>query len=396
MSSFDRPPAHGSLSSFDDYPVHQSTDTVRHAFTSDRNFYDRYYFNCHSNDGGAFLVFGLGQYPNLATQDAFALLVCGDVHRVVRSSRELGDRMDTTVGPLAVEVIRPLRELRIVCEPRDDTEAANGLAFDLHWTGSIPAYEEPRQFQRMHGRAVFDTMRLAQTGRWQGWIELDGRRFEVGPDRWWGTRDRSWGVRPVGEPEPPGIRTEGQMQGFWNYAPMQFDDHSILYMLNEHDDGERVIEEAVRIHNDADRRPEPLGRPEHAAVLTPGTRRIEKSTVSFPDAPGGGFEVSVEPLLDAWLLLGTGYGLEDDWRFGMYQGSSVTQCVEIDYSRDADRLFGLVDQVARFTQHGGPADRQVGHGLHEFFFVDTFARYGLSGWDPAVAGQWETDAHGVA
>jgi hypothetical protein len=394
MSSFDTPPAHGSVSSFDDFPVHQSADTVRHATTSDRNFYDRYYFNCHANDGEAFLVFGLGQYPNLATQDAFALLVTGSTHRVVRSSRELGDRMDTSVGPLAVEVIRPLRELRISCEPRDDTESGHGLAFDLHWTGSIPVYEEPRQFQRMHGRAVFDTMRLAQTGRWQGWIELDGRRFDVTPDRWWGTRDRSWGVRPVGEPEPPGIRTEGQMQGFWNYAPMQFDDHSILYMVNEHDDGSRVIEEAVRIHNDPSHEPESLGRPEHTAVLTPGTRRICTSTLSFPEAPGDAFEVSVEPLLDAWLLLGTGYGLEDDWRFGMFQGDEVTQSVEIDYERDAQRLFGLVDQVARFTQHGGPADGRVGHGLHEFFFVDAFTRYGLSGWDPAVADQWVVEGDG--
>lgn len=394
MSSFDAPPVHGSLSSFDDFPVHQSAETVRHVTTSDRNFYDRYYFNCHANDGGAFLVFGLGQYPNLATQDAFALLVTGNTHRVVRSSRELGDRMDTSVGPLAVEVISPLRELRICCEPRNESESGHGLAFDLHWTGSIPVYEEPRQFQRMYGRAVFDTMRLAQTGRWQGWIELDGRRFLVTPDRWWGTRDRSWGVRPVGEPEPPGIRTEGQMQGFWNYAPMQFDDHSILYMVNEHDDGTRVISEAVRIHNDPSSEPEPLGVPEHAAVLTPGTRRIAASTLSFPDAPGGSFEISVEPLLDAWLLLGTGYGMEDDWRFGMYQGHEVTQCVEFDYERDAQRLFGLVDQVARFTQHGGSADGQVGHGLHEFFFVDTFTRYGLSGWDPVVADQWGSDGDG--
>ena len=99
--------------------------------------------------------------------------------------------------------------------------------------------------------------------------------------------------------------------------------------------------------------------------------------------------MSVEPLADCWLLLGTGYGLEEDWRHGMYQGSEVVQVVEIDYDRDAGRLFGLVDQVARFTQSGGVADGAVGHGLHEFFFVDSFSRYGLEGWDPLVADQWE-------
>jgi len=378
MTDFVAPRAHGSLSSWDDYPVHQAAETVRHATTSDRNFYDRYYFNCHADDGSAFLIFGLGQYPNLAVQDAFVCVVSGDDHRVVRASRELGDRMDTSVGPLRVEVIRPLHELRIVCEPNEHSD----VSVDLRWVGSIPAFEEPRQYVRRHGRTLFDSMRLAQTGRWSGTIRSGGTTFDVTPDRWWGTRDRSWGIRPVGEEEPAGIRTEGQMTGMWNYAPMQFEDHSILYILNEHDDGHREHEEAVRIWNDPDREPEWLGRPEHAAVITPGTRRIESSTLSFPDAPGGAIDVAVEPLMDCWLMLGTGYGIEADWRHGMYQGPLVVQGVEIDYRRDADRLFGLVDQVARFTQTGGVADGAVGSGLHEFFFIGDYSRYGLSGWDP--------------
>ena len=60
------------LSSWDDYPVHQIADTIRHVGTSDRNFYDRYYFNLHGSSDELFMVMGLGQYPNLAVQDAFA------------------------------------------------------------------------------------------------------------------------------------------------------------------------------------------------------------------------------------------------------------------------------------------------------------------------------------
>jgi hypothetical protein len=54
------------LSSWDDYPVHQIADTIRHVGTSDRNFYDRYYFNLHGSSDELFMVMGLGQYPNLA------------------------------------------------------------------------------------------------------------------------------------------------------------------------------------------------------------------------------------------------------------------------------------------------------------------------------------------
>ena len=38
------------------------------------------------------------------------------------------------------------------------------MSVDLTWVGSIPAFEEPRQYIRKHGRVLFDTMRLAQTG----------------------------------------------------------------------------------------------------------------------------------------------------------------------------------------------------------------------------------------
>jgi len=380
MPSFPEPPVHGTLSSWDDFPVHQTAETIRHVASSDRNFYDRYYFNCHANDGSAFLVFGLGQYPNLAVQDAFACVVTGVDHEVVRASRRLGDRMDTSVGPMRVEVIRPLEELRIICEPTDDSP----VAFDLVWEGAMPAFEEPRQYIRRHGRVLFDTMRLAQTGRWRGVLETAGGSFEVTPDAWWGTRDRSWGVRPVGEEEPAGVRTEGQMVGMWNYAPMQFDDHSILYILNEHDGtGHRELEEAVRIWADPSREPEWLGRPEHDAVLRSGTRYIERSTLTFPDAPGGAISIDVEPLLDCWLMHGTGYGIDPDWRHGMWQGDLVVQSRRMHYERDADQLFGLCDQVARFTQSGGSSGGAVGFGLHEFFFIGGFGRYGLEEWNPA-------------
>lgn len=369
------------LTAGDDFPIHQVAEPIRHVATSDRNFYDRYYFNCHANDGSALLIMGLGQYPNLSVADGFAVVVEGGRHRVVRASRELGDRMDTSVGPLRVEVVRPLHELRVVCEPNEQSS----LSFDLTWVGSHPALEEPRQLVRRHGRVVFDTMRLAQTGRWSGTISAGGRSFDVTPESWWGTRDRSWGVRPVGEEEPAGIRTEGQMSGFWNYASMQFEDHSLLCMVNELDDGTRELEHAVRVWSDPDRPPEHLGRPDHDAVVTPGTRHVESSVLSFPEAPGGGFEVAVTPLLDCWLMHGTGYGLEPDWRHGMHQGPLVVQGVEVDYERDRASLFGLVDQVARFTQRGGVADGAVGHGLHEFFFIGGFARYGLVDWEPAPA-----------
>ena len=123
------------LSSMDDYPLHQIAEPIRNVGTSDRNFYDRYYFNLHGSSDELFMVMGMGQYPNLGVQDAFACVRRGDKHRVVRASRELGDRMDTSVGPFRVEVIEPLHKVRLILEPNE-----HGIACDLTWEGAIPAF----------------------------------------------------------------------------------------------------------------------------------------------------------------------------------------------------------------------------------------------------------------
>src|SRR3546814_1320540 len=86
--------------------------------------------------------------------------------------------------------------------------------------------------------------------------------MEVTPDHWWGSRDRSWGIRPVGEPEPPGSLAGKPGAGFrWLYAPIRMEDHALVLICQERDDGSRVLEEAVRLWPDG--RVDHLGRPEH-------------------------------------------------------------------------------------------------------------------------------------
>ena len=47
------------LTKADDYPVHQTAEPIAHAGT-DRNFYDRYFFNGYSADGSVFFGTALG------------------------------------------------------------------------------------------------------------------------------------------------------------------------------------------------------------------------------------------------------------------------------------------------------------------------------------------------
>lgn len=365
-----------TLSPLDDYPVHQAPLPIRHVATSDRNFYDRYYFNCHAGTDELMLIIGLGQYPNLGVTDAFAVARHDDTHRVVRASRELGtDRMDTSVGPFRIEVLEGLRRLRVVLEPNE-----HGLEFDLTWAGAIPAQAEPRHFIRQQERVTFDSFRLAQTGRWTGHVRSGNREFAITPDRWQGSRDRSWGVRPVGESEPPGIQAKNPAQFYWMYAPMQFEEFSILAIVQEDAAGTRILEEAVRVWpEDSGRAPQQLGRPEYAPHYRPGTREVETATISFRPPDGEPLTVTVRPVRPVSLMVGTGYGLEPDWKHGMYQGPDlVVQGVTYDLTRpeDSARMWGMIDSAAVFeaAENGTTI---TGAGLFEYWPFGAHAPTGL-------------------
>jgi hypothetical protein len=358
------------LSPLDDLPVHQVAETMATVGTSDRNFYDRYYFNLHGCSGEFFLAGGLGQYPNLGVADGFVAVSHGSRQTVVRASRPLGsNRLDTTVGPLRVEVIEGLKKVRFVCEQTE------GFALDVTWEGFIPAYEEPRMILAApHGRILMNTMRFLQTGSWTGALLLDGREVTVTPDRFWGSRDRSWGVRPVGEPEPAGAPTTGTSGFFWNYFVVRFPKSTVVYMCQEDGVGRRTLEEGVRLYPDG--RVEHLGRPEHQLRFARGTRMVTGATVSFRD----GLVLEGETLRPLHLARGTGYGFDADWRHGMWHGDELV-VQRHDFDSTAPEMVpipgAIVDHVARFTTNQGDGE---GFGLLEVMTMGPHPQY-FQGWD---------------
>ena len=96
---------------------------------------------------------------------------------MVRASKPLTDRSDISVGPVRVEVVEPLRKLRVIVEP--DRPADSQLAMDVTWTSPIDPFEEPRQYLRTRGTLVFNTQRFAQLGRWEGTLTVDGTDIAV-------------------------------------------------------------------------------------------------------------------------------------------------------------------------------------------------------------------------
>ena len=299
------------LTKGDDYPIHQTPDPIAYA-GSDPNFYDRYFFNGYSRDAEHFFAVALGVYPLRNVMDAAFCVVSGGVQHSVFASRVLGrERMDTTVGPIAVEVVEPLEKLRIVVGPND-----YGVTADLLFEGRGRPFEEPR-FQRRSGpRVTMDLTRLTQHGSYRGWIEVEGRRIQVDPARHWGVRDRSWGIRPVGEQiAAGGVRAAPQF--YWQWAPLNFDDRVVLFATNEEADGTPWHANGV-IAALGDAEPQPIERTRHSIEFEPGTRHARRAEVVLVPRDGPEHRIEIEPLYNFYML-GIGYG-HPQWGHGHFRG----------------------------------------------------------------------------
>ena len=235
-------------------------------------------------------------------------------------------------------MIEGLRELRVVLEPNE-----HGIASDLRWEGAMPAFQEPRQLHpQVRPRAL-----RHHALRPDRLLVGHAARSAARPSR---SRPTAGGARATApgacarsaSPSRPGIRQgEGQMDGMWNYAPMQFHDYSILYMCHERDDGERALEEA-RAHLARPGARAGAARPPRArARARAGHAHRRALGALLPGRAGRArFEITVTPLIECYVGIGTGYGFDADWRHGMYQGPLVVQGVLLDTEKDRQKLWG--------------------------------------------------------
>ncbi|HEV2368338.1 MAG TPA: hypothetical protein VGR90_00600 [Acidimicrobiales bacterium] len=353
----------------DEYPIHQAPLSMRYVTTSDRNFYDRCYFNAHDRTGDIFLVTGLGVYPNLGVIDAYATIRRGERQWTIRCSDALGEhRLEQKVGPYRIEVVEPLQKVRLVCDGD-----AHGVGFDLTWDGSFAAVDEPRHLVYARDRLTIDGCRFAQVGTWSGSLRVDGEEIGVDPAVWVGSRDRSWGIRPVGEGEPAGRPPDGAPGFWWLYVPLRFDDFALIVIAQEQADGTRTLNEAVRVFPDG--RHEQLGWPEVDIRYRPGTRHPVHATLEMRRPGGKPLTLEVDTLGHVAMHL-AGYGAGDpEWRHGQWRGETWVEgsVHELSDPAVAGRIpFGVVDHVGRAS-----CDGVEGWGLFEHA---TIGRHDPSGF----------------
>jgi hypothetical protein len=178
------------LTALDESYRHQLVAPAATTLHNEPNWAERCYHLLHLSDG-EILHAGRAVHPHAGRRTAFAGFTDGRTQHALRVAEpfRLGDDPDDPqVGPLRIEAVRPLQEVRLVLDAPDSR-----LAFDLTFEARFaPVATEPNRIE-VDGRVVTEYMNFFQSGRYTGTVVVDGVERRV--DGRAGFRDRGWGLR---------------------------------------------------------------------------------------------------------------------------------------------------------------------------------------------------------
>jgi hypothetical protein len=194
-------------------PVLDEKHDFAHPVEGDTAWSESYYFNCYDPQTDAGFYTRIGVRPNEGTIDVgLAIWIPaasrgersngGLAHiRHMREQKEMIERQ-LEVGPVTYEMIEPLKSWRLTANGESHIGPA---AMDVTFNALMPAIGADGQGKEGSGasaetRGSVGKGHLEQAGRWSGWIEVDGKRSELGPEAR-GNRDKSWGPRRWGGPK---------------------------------------------------------------------------------------------------------------------------------------------------------------------------------------------------
>ena len=359
------------LTRADDYPVHQTPEPI--AYTGGvRNFYDRYFFNGYHLEEDIFFAAALGVYPYVNVMDAgFSLIVDGVQHNVLGSKVMHMERMDTQVGSVQIEVIEPLHSLRV----HVDSEEL-GLKADLTFTSRAPAQEEPRFTRRIGTHLMMDYTRLTQNGVWSGVIELQGRRISITPELWRGTRDRSWGIRSIGQPDAqPNPYAPKTPQFYWLWAPINWEDGVSLYHLNDDEFGRPWNTAGLWVPLRGQGDTIEMAHVSSEIDFLPGTRHAKQARIHFHAHDGRQATITMAPRYH-WYMKGVGYG-HPEFPHGAHHGE-LAGCTESYPLAEVDDAQNLHIQAISDVRMEGDFGERTGRGVLEQFILGPHAPSGFT------------------
>lgn len=365
------------ITSFDDYMIHQTAEAVAMPAQSDRNFYERHWMSGFDNSGDVMFEVGFGLYPNRRVMDGHLSIVIGDKQYAFHASRRAPkDRLDTFIGPMSVTIEEPMRALQVKID-----ENEHNITCDLRFTAISIAHQEPHNTMYDDGHLIMHNTRFTQAGHWNGSITVDGKRYEIKDAT--ALRDKSWGVRPVGEPAggAPGLMN-GDPGVYWYWSPVMFGDQWLHYATFQDREGHATQEscELVPLYDSQDNIP--IGDDKniiemqsmsHQPTWNKGTRLASGSTVNCADADGNSYEAVLKPFGKPHYMLGIGYN-HPVWGHAFWQGELVTAREEYDLATINPLEYAHIHTHQRvsatMTKTGnGQTETKTGFGVLETIVI---------------------------
>jgi hypothetical protein len=364
----------------DDLMGHQTPAPLLFAGNGHPNFIERYWYTGAPTDGTDFIFeAGLGYYPNRITRDGgrgimdgYCGITVGRKQHNFRASRYLGDRpLDTTVGPLRIEIIEGLKTHRWSL-----AENESGLSFEFQFEATFPATRELQNYRERDGVVEEDLTRVAQFCRYRGWFVVDGKRHVVDPATWMGTRDHSWGIRSEMRVDPTNPPVQVHKNLFWIWAQWQFENMGLNFFLKEKEpgrpfylsgyqltrgsDGVVARREIKSVKHDIQWADDPLGQ-----TIASGDFHIE-----FDEGPA--CDVHMLGLTPRFYLMAGMYGGLNGWKQGGDMGVYHSEHEVWDLGNEADRKVArtLSDHSVRVT-----CDGITGHGVIEYGVATGYPKY---------------------
>ena len=373
------------ITDFDDYLIHQVPLPINQTGIVNRNAYDRYWFNGLDKSGAFLFEIGFGRYPNRFVQDGhFSISVDGVQHSFHASRRIADNPIDSSAGPLRIEVVKPMRIVRVVIEP-NDTDVECHLTFHA----KAPPIQEPKNVMYDGNRLIMDAQRFTQYGTWEGFFSIRGRRFDVERSQVLGTRDKSWGMRPVGEYEegaPSRLTTDPAV--YWIWSPIHFEGFCTHFLTREMPDGhpQELSASIVKTFGDDEEVPdtvleadqETMASARHEIRWLSGTRWPKNAELHFESRDGTKYDIELEPAL-RFHMMGIGYQ-HPEWGHAVWRD-------ELDTGYESWKL-GEVEPDEFCTIHVHNIVRAKMGGRHGIGILETlvFGRHLPSGFQDLFDG----------
>ena len=375
------------ITKFDEFLCHQTVSTFDEVYTTDQQWYDRLWLTAHDNYGRFLIDVGFGKYINRNVMDAHGgVTVENTTQYTVRASRELGSDFDSVqVGPLSYEVLEPLKKVYVCLKEND-----YGISFDMEFEGKMTPWDEEPSHHRLPGIMTVHSRRYYQFGHLSGKLTVEGQVYEINKDTWWGQRDRSWGIRPIGVPRPGGLwaredagEPESGLQPwphipglFFHYLFMQFKDYGLVFTFSEGLFGDPAGARGCLVYPLGDNRfPVPVTDVQHQFEFFPGSRRVKSIELVVTTADGAKREISVRPLNVYYARAGGYLDGYKGWVHGKWRGPYAIDGEKLDLTDPEVRndLSGAVDDTMCEFRCGD----DVGYGILEPFVIGELPKYGF-------------------